>query len=495
MGATYETFDRLRRDGRDTIWAYVARNLSRPLAFSVGGGTINVLVGNPPWVAYRHMSADLQKRFKELAQGEKVYVGSIPSHNDLCALFVSRGSHLYLRPNGRLAFVLPMAALTRAQFEKFRTGRFGYNVAWDEAWTMDDSLAPLFPVPSCVVFGRKRAVAKKMPAEVLRFTGRLPYRDAPEPIADDRLTWTSTAAPATAQRKGGSAYRSAFRQGAILIPRSFVLVERKASGRLGTNPAAPLVIARRSSQEKKPWRDLPSLEGTVDAAYLRPVLLGESILPHRLLHAFEGVVPITDGGHLLDSARAREAGAERLSDWMRAAEHSWDQNGKGKRLFIEQLDYIKQLSSQFPIAPVRVIYSASGTLPAAMVLRDGRAVIEHILYWSAPTSEDEAYFLVAILNSEAARSRAAHYQARGQFGARHFDKVMFNLPIPVFDGGVALHRDLAAAGREAEQVAGMVDLVDGEKFVRARKRVRDALTEDGIGGEIEKLVDELLGPA
>jgi hypothetical protein len=34
----------------------------------------------------------------------------------------------------------------------------------------------------------------------------------------------------------------------------------------------------------------------------------------------------------------------------------------------------------------------------------------------------------------------------------------------------------------------------GEKFQRARKRVRDALAEDGIGGDIEKLVEKLLGP-
>lgn len=48
LGKTYVTFDRLRREGRDTIWAYVARNLSRPLAYSSAGGWANVLVGNPP---------------------------------------------------------------------------------------------------------------------------------------------------------------------------------------------------------------------------------------------------------------------------------------------------------------------------------------------------------------------------------------------------------------------------------------------------------------
>ena len=50
LGKTYVTFDKLRRDGRDSVWAYVARNLSRPLAFSAGGGWASVVVGNPPWV-------------------------------------------------------------------------------------------------------------------------------------------------------------------------------------------------------------------------------------------------------------------------------------------------------------------------------------------------------------------------------------------------------------------------------------------------------------
>lgn len=42
--------------------------------------------------------------------------------------------------------------------------------------------------------------------------------------------------------------------------------------------------------------------------------------------------------------------------------------------------------------------------------------------------------------------------------------------------------------------AASVELKAGEKFQRARKRVRDALAEDGIGGDIEKLVEKLLGP-
>ena len=39
-------------NGRDSVWTYVARNLSRPLALSFGAGWANVVIGNPPWLAF-----------------------------------------------------------------------------------------------------------------------------------------------------------------------------------------------------------------------------------------------------------------------------------------------------------------------------------------------------------------------------------------------------------------------------------------------------------
>jgi SAM-dependent methyltransferase len=498
MGATYALFDRLRRQRRDTIWAYVARNLSRPLSLATGGGWAHVLVGNPPWVAYRHMSADLQKRFKELAQGEKVYVGGrFATQNDLSALFTVRASHLYLRPAGRIAFVLPLAALTRGQFESLRLGRFGsYNIAWEEAWTMDDRVVPLFPVPSCVVFGRKRAIAKPIPSTVRAYSGTLPFRDASEAVADARLIKNARAeAPQAGEFSGGSEYRSAFRQGATLVPRMLSLVERKSMGRIGADPSAPMVMSRRTALEKQPWRDTPGIENQVEAEFLRPVLLGESILPFRIVTWFEGVVPVSVDGRVLDAAAAvgENRGHDKLAGWLRKAEALWlNLSATAAMTLIQRWNFQRGLSNQFPIATVRVVFAASGSLPAACIVRDRRAIIEHKLYWTAPSSEQEAHYLCAILNSETARARTERYQSRGQFGARDFDKVIFNLPIPLFDKRDQLHLELAAAGAHAEIVAGLAELKEGEKFQRARKRVRDALAEEGVGGEIEKLVEKLL---
>lgn len=478
LGKTYETFDRLRREGRDTVWAYVARNLSRPLAFSAGGGWAHVVIGNPPWVAFRHMSEDLQKRFKELARGEKVFVPRVPSQNDLCALFTVRAAHLYLRSAGRIAFVLPMAALTRGQFEGLRTGSFtSVRIAWDEAWTMDDSVQPLFPVPSAVVFGRRRAVATPIPKTVRAYSGTLPFRDAPEKVADKHLSVVE-GAPAleTAKHVGGSVYRDVFRNGATLFPRMLVFVERKSMGRLGADTAAPVVTSRRNNQEKMPWKSLPGIENRVESRFLRPVLLGESVLPYRILKSFEAVVPVTDKGKVFDSEGAAAAGFDGLYGWMKKAEALWEANRQSDKMTLAQLfDYFGQLSAQFPLSSLRVVYAKAGSNPAACVVRGREYLVENLLYWCALEQEDEAHYLTAILNSETARSRIEAMQARGQFGARHFDKVMFNLPIPRFEPSNKLHRALAEAGARAEKVAALASLPDDVKFQRARAMIRNSL--------------------
>jgi hypothetical protein len=152
------------------------------------------------------------------------------------------------------------------------------------------------------------------------------------------------------------------------------------------------------------------------------------------------------------------------------------------------------LSSQFPLPPIRVVFAKAGLWPAACIVRDRRGIIDHKLYWEDIPSEDEARFLIAILNSEAARIRIAHLQSRGEQGARDFDKLMFTLPIPRFDPREAVHAGLAAEGAVAEEVAAAVALPMGASFQKARALVRDALREEGVSARIDALVETLLGP-
>lgn len=177
---------------------------------------------------------------------------------------------------------------------------------------------------------------------------------------------------------------------------------------------------------------------------------------------------------------------------MSAAEAVWNARRPSEISLVQQFDYYGKLSAQFPIQRLHVVYAASGTIPAACLLRGSAAAIEHAVYWAQVPSENEGHYLVALLNSETARARVAAIQARGQWGARHFDKVMFTLPIPRFDATVLLHNDLAAAAAEAERLATAFGLPETVKFQRARRLIRDALAEAGIATQIDRLVAQLL---
>ena len=201
-----------------------------------------------------------------------------------------------MKRDGKIAFVLPYAALSRDPYSKFRTGDFNLKmtpkaVRFTAAWTFPSDVQPLFPVPSCVLFAVGESLPRKLPAKVLRHSGHLPTRDATPEMADTNLTAWEDDWPADTG-VSASPYREKFRQGATLVPRRMVIVEREpVLGRMGTNPLAPVVRGRTSSQDKKPWKSLEPMRGPVEVEFLRPVYLGESIAPYRLLSHVTGVIP------------------------------------------------------------------------------------------------------------------------------------------------------------------------------------------------------------
>jgi len=143
-------------------------------------------------------------------------------------------------------------------------------------------------------------------------------------------------------------------------------------------------------------------------------------------------------------------------------------------------------------APIRVVYAKSGKHLAAAVIEQREAFIDHKLYWTAVETHAEAYYLAGLLNSEAIRIKIAALQSRGRWGARDFDKLVFELPSPRCEPSDPLHRDLVGAAREAARTAETVELPEGVYFVQARQRIRAALIETGLAQQIDDLVARLL---
>lgn len=499
---TFDTMRRLHNSGRNHIWGYYVRNLIRPLWLAEPENRADVLVGNPPWLRYNKMTKAMQARYLTLAKERNLLSGGLgASARDLSTLFVARSVELYLRGHGQFAFVMPHGVLSRRPHAGFRSGKWSaekwlsQNVEFDEAWDLD-KVTTGFPMSSCVVRGSAAQQAVPLPAAVTAWSGQLRNPDVAWQVASSRVTTAPSyiLALATGPDLTGSAYRSAFRDGAILYPRYLLFVNEKPNANpLGAGAGRVSVESFRSIQEKQPWKSLPSLVGTVERNFVRDVYLGENVAPFRALAPRRAVLPISNNA-ILTPAQIEEAPG--LAAWWVKVQEAWAQNRKPSEEapLLARFDYHAQLSSQLPGQAQRVVYSKSGNRLAAARIANPLAVIDHKLYWAATTNVVEARYLVAILNSDVLLARVSPLQARGLFGARDFDKHVFYVPIPTFDASNSSHVALGGLAAIAEEVAAGVPLSPSERFQGSRRRVREALQDAGVAQQIEAVVAVLIPP-
>lgn len=422
----------------------------------------DVLLGNPPWLAYRFMPAEMQAAFHRLCVMHGLWVGgTVSTHQDLAGLFVVRAVRRYLREGGRFAFVMPGAVLDRGQFAGLR-GQRDAGLKIEECWDLRRVRPHPFPVGAAVIFNERSGSGGEAGLRVSEvWSGRPPAGLVRTTVgANDGLVI----------EEGRSPYHASFRQGATLVPRMLVMVERSNAGR---------VRSLRSGYEKRPWRGLASLEGEVEAGCLRPVLLGEHVMPYGLLGSALAVLPDAEG--------ERGPGFVR---WWGEAESLWLRHRSSEKLSLYgQLNYQQKLAGQSPGAALRVVYTKSGMHLAAAKLTDARAVVDHTLYWAAVGSEAEADFLIAILNAAVVTRMVRPLMAFGK-DERHIDKQVWRLPIPRYDPGCALHGRLVAAGRAA--AAELVGWRTDGRCVAVRREVRGYLAGSAVGRAIEGLVEAVL---
>ena len=140
----------------------------------------------------------------------------------------------------------------------------------------------------------------------------------------------------------------------------------------------------------------------------------------------------------------------------------------------------------------------AGQPTAALLPNDNDAVVDDTLYWITCQSVQEAYYLLALINSATLYEAAIPLMAKGQFGARHLHKQLWKLPIPEYDATDALHVEIAEAGAAAAAGAAreLVRLRQDRERVTvtiARRELRKWLRSAGEGASVEAAVGRLLG--
>ena len=196
--------------------------------------------------------------------------------------------------------------------------------------------------------------------------------------------------------------------------------------------------------------------------------MGETIAPYVTLEPLKALLPLKQGDTAIPADANGPGGiglgglAQRMRGRWQTVSRMWEDNKTpaNKLNLLGQIDYLASCrlnwnGNRIPgERPVRVIYTSSGT-PTASLVQDDKTLVDYTLFWMNCKIQEEANYLLAIINSDALYESVQPLMAKGQFGARHLQKHLWKLPIPEYDPKQKLHVVIAKAGERA--AAGAAD--------------------------------------
>jgi len=520
----YEGLKSVKEKGRDSIWKFILQNLYKPYFL---GGKFDYIIGNPPWFTYSSIkNEEYQNTLNVLAEKYNVKSAKVANfpHLEIAAIFMAHCSNYFLKDGGKLAFVLPRSFLSADHHDNSRSGKAkGFKLT--KAWDLKD-VAPLFRIPSCVLFADKKLFTKKIAAEGmpgLELFGNLPahncnLKDAVGKLEEKSVSWfyvkqgkaTALSQTNTKSTNKVNPYKNEFKNGATIYPRAFYFVKLLQE----VDDFEDRILHIKTSDAikpdaKMPWKKI-DFNGSIESQFLFRTALSKSILPFALYKPDLVVLPITietkDGIkkiELHDSKRLQSEGYLDAARWFKNAENIWNtlRTERNQKVSVNEcLNWQNKIEKQNLNTPYLVLYNSSAKdANATVIIRknlDLEFIVENVTYVFYTENKSEAYYLSAILNSSAPNKMMKDFQARGLFGARHVHKKILDVFFPKFNEKNKVHLKLAAVSEKAHEKAKAFLTTNppqqelsaihlGRYRMEIKKHLKEELEEiDGIVGEM-----------
>jgi len=506
----YSKLLKLKSGGLDTIWIPIIKSYIISTMFEK---VFDYVVGNPPWIAYRYiMNTEYQNIVKNIITDvyNLVLDEHLMTHMEMATLFFARALDLYLKDGGLIGFVMPRAIFSADQHSNFRAGKVS-KIKYKIAEIIDcENVEPLFYVPTCAIIAVKCGETT-YPVKALIVNGKLPEdRHKILPLADAKKllkietgslylnsigarTWLDyKQVDIQAIRTSRSYYYNYFRQGATIVPQACWFVDV-------VDVQQDFVVVRTSKRVEirgKVSRKMPVL--SVEKRFIYGVFTSAEVLPFYHLPPNIAVLPIVPEGsryRIITRGEALRTGYTKLAQWLEETEKIWSEvrGGKEEKMNIyERLDFQRGLSLQNPRAKYRVLHLRSGTNLAATVINTENVLREnqlingivagHTLHFYDTDNAEEAYYLVAILNSSFLDELIKPMQSKGEFGERDIGKKPFEFPIPRYDPNNEVHKRLAELGKKASEIAqNILPQLLSVRGYDKKLRERNVLTPQEVG--------------
>ena len=481
------------REQGNSVWFWYILNVTAPLRLAET--KVDRIVANPPWVKMSEIQVAERRRSLETLETETgLRTGGVQApHLDIAQMLMKCARERFLADpkEDPAGWVVKRSAIGADHWARFRSWREGLL---EHAASVDlDALKPFGGGDArrtCVLFDNRprihgvdrsepRLVAKRLPGRGVQQSGTL---------GDSLLASVRFESALAPIPRAASGYLNCFRQGATIVPQ--VLAVAASTRSAGPGEASVTTLA----SDKHPWSGVDPQTGPVPERWLVRLLKSDRLIPFAvqapLLHA---IVPTDQTGTLHDAPDAAN------DFWRRCSDIYGQFRGRGKttpETLMEQIDFRHKLSVQLPVSgdgrKRTVIYPCSGDIMrAARVARAG-CVIDSGLYHFTASSEDEAAYLVAVLNAPSLRRAFKECRSSG----RHFHLHPWSkVPVARFDRRRAQHRKLAALALRAEgEIRNLTEVVNSppNRNVGSSSRARAHLASTAVQAEIDELVRGIL---
>lgn len=492
----HETYDQvlaLHRKNWNGIWFRIVRNFF----WSATAGKFDAIVGNPPWVRWSSLPEAYRNRVKKVCEGYDIF--SKTKHHggnelDISAMITYTTGDKWLRPGGKLAFVITQAVFQNPSSSGFRN--FRINDTGNLVPLCVDDLKALKPFPDAA---NKTAVAvfeKTTKAPVYP----VPYRvwDVAPGVSrsiDPALTWAQVSAGITRTSMEANPVADVGSPWSVLSPGRFKILEPMAKveeepwveGRKGVtvdlngvyfvrvlavNVASGQVqIQSRPEAGKK---DIgPARQRWIEPDWLYPLIKGAADFKPCYLKPMEQLFALVPnkGIRKADFQQAvKEIGALKgtqayFNDYNRAPGHLLEQRStyRGRMKATGAPVFAIYNVGEFTFKPWKVIWAEmSGKFSAAVAgsaevpLVGKRAYVpDHKIFFVALDNKAEAHYLCGILNSTTVAEYVESHNVAIQIG-----DIFKHMRLPRYDAKDQHHAALAklvekahAEHREKERTA------------------------------------------
>ncbi len=480
----FETLCDLHKKGLDGIWARVVKNAFMPLFLE----PFDYVVGNPPWInweslpqGYRQRVAPLWQRY-DLFQhkGFDAILGK--AKDDISALMTYVAADRYLKPEGKLAFVITQSVWkTAGAGQGFRRFRLGSNGTPLQVVHVDDlSQLQVFEGASTrtSVFVLRKGAPTRYPVpytywqktsrgqgldydstleEVSAQTRRLQFQAAPVDKNDPTSAWL-TARPkalnAIQKVLGESAYQA--RAGVTTWANGVYWLERMVARPDG------LWVVRNLTEGAK--REVAQVTAEIEPDLLYPLLRGRDvrrwqaepsdyILVTHLPDAKLNAIPVKD---MQTRYPKTWAYLKRFEKELRARSgfQRYFTRKQGGQVVETGPFYSIFNVGEYTFAPWKVVWPNMGNRIEASVVSgmDGKPIIpQHIVSLVPLKCDSEAHYVCALVNSSPFQFAAfAYSQAGGKsFGTPH---ILENIRLPKFTPEDTDHQKLSELSRKAHEI-------------------------------------------